>query len=107
MNIRSRLHLIVGKFGTFFAWIAALALGGALIAGLIFFKVRGCSAGDDAYNALDNAGYSDIQLRHPDVLRCSGTEDSFSNTFQATNPAGKKVEGVVCCGWLKGCTIRF
>lgn len=31
----------------------------------------------------------------------------FQTGFVAKNPAGKRVEGVVCCGVLKACTVRF
>lgn len=32
---------------------------------------------------------------------------AFTTGFVATNPQGMRVEGVVCCGWLKSCTVRF
>lgn len=34
-------------------------------------------------------------------------DDGFTNSFVATNANNKIVSGTVCCGLVKGCTIRF
>lgn len=65
-----------------------------------------------AYRAIINNGFTDIQLGGTvDVFfsEC-GQDDSFlsSRYFTAVNPAGRRVSGAVCCGFVsKACTIRF
>jgi len=55
---------------------------------------------------LDDAGYSDIEITGWEFWGC-GEDDDYSTGFIATNPKGKRIEGIVCCGWGgKGCTIR-
>jgi hypothetical protein len=55
---------------------------------------------------LEKAGYSEIQTTGYAAFEC-GKDDDFHTGFRAKNPAGTLVEGTVCCGFLKGCTIRF
>ena len=65
-----------------------------------------------ALDALLSAGYQEPRLLghvSPILGPCS-KEDSWlvSYDFEATNPAGKRVFGHVCCGLVfRGCTIRF
>jgi hypothetical protein len=61
---------------------------------------------DGSRRTLDAAGYSNIELTGYKWYGC-GQDDSYHTAFSATNPAGKRVSGVVCCGMMKGCTIRF
>lgn len=66
-----------------------------------------CSDPTSSKRALENAGYSNVKITGWSPLSC-GRDDSFSTGFIATNPKGKRVKGVVCCGLLfKQCTIRF
>lgn len=67
----------------------------------------GCTDESSTRRTLENAGYSNIQTTGYSPFEC-GDDDTFHTGFTATNPAGKRVSGTVCCGWLtKGCTIRF
>ena len=68
--------------------------------------VIGCTAPDRTNETLEKAGYTNIQVEGYDFFSC-GEDDHFSTKFTADNPAGQKVSGTVCCGFLKGCTIRF
>lgn len=63
---------------------------------------------DRATNTLQASGFKDISLRQPSWFAC-GKDDSIfmSNDFTATNPVGAQVSGTVCCGFFKGCTVRF
>lgn len=63
---------------------------------------------DDAgtFHALDNQGFTDIQITGYEWLGC-GKDDLSSTGFRAKNPAGKPVSGVVCCGVTKNCTVRW
>lgn len=62
-----------------------------------------------ATDVITGAGYTDIQLGDAAAYRC-GSDDEWSRTFTATNPSGRSVSGVVCCGFEgcgKSCTIRY
>jgi len=66
-----------------------------------------CSVSDKQLEeTLSNAGYTDVVNKGYQFLAC-GRDDSFSSGFTARNALGKPVSGVVCCGLLKGCTVRF
>lgn len=61
-----------------------------------------------ALETLQAAGYHDALLGGADALACS--ENESSRHFTATNAAGDRIEGTVCCGLTgagKGCTLRF
>jgi len=64
-----------------------------------------------AVKALENQGFSNITIIEKDWLFVGfkGCDASDSARFPviATNPLGKRVEVMVCSGWLfKGATIR-
>ena len=58
-------------------------------------------------SAVRSLGLKDPYSTGPVIIGCS--DDSFLNSegFRAIGPDGRAVEGSVCCGWLKGCTVRF
>lgn len=62
-----------------------------------------------AYLTLEENGYTEIELTGMPLFTCDSKSDSLLNSsgFEAKNHLGKQVSGSVCCGWLKGCTIRF
>jgi hypothetical protein len=66
----------------------------------------GCTDDSSTRKTLQNAGYTDIQTTGYSMFSCSDS-DTFSTGFTAKNPKGVRVSGVVCCGLLKSCTIRF
>lgn len=65
-----------------------------------------CTAEADTVRTLKASGYSNISTTGFEMFAC-GEHDNFSTGFTATNPAGQRVSGVVCCGLLKSCTVRF
>jgi len=69
--------------------------------------ITACSSHNDAVDALSKAGYTNITTNGYAFFTCS--EDDFYHTkFNAVNPMGTRVDGVVCSGFLfKGATIRF
>lgn len=79
---------------------AAVAL--VVTAGL---TASGCTDPEVARNALDDAGYSDIQIGGYTAYGCS-EDDAYHTEFTAKNIRGKSVSGVVCSGVMKGATIR-
>jgi hypothetical protein len=93
-------------------FVGTLALVAAmLVIGAIYFAIKGNAipAGDQrAISAIEANGFSHVLLGGAAVLACA--EGESSRRFEATNPAGARVEGAVCCGITgagKGCTLRF
>lgn len=78
----------------------------ALIALLAIVGMGACTNADKSRTTLEKSGYTDITIGGHSYFSC-GSDDAYSTKFTAKNPAGSKVEGTVCCGWLKSCTIRF
>lgn len=55
---------------------------------------------------LEKGGFTDIAITGIGPLDCS--EDDYIRTrFEATNPQSIRVQGTVCCGIFKRCTIRY
>jgi len=66
-----------------------------------------CTNDEATISTLHKHGFSDVQTTGYEFWEC-GEDDTFHTGFVATNPAGQRVRGTVCCGWLdKGCTVRF
>ena len=95
-------------------WVLAGTI--AVVVAVIVFTVvelaiegNAVPAGDQrAIGAVEAQGFRDVILGGPGVLACASGESS--RHFSATNPAGKHVEGTVCCGLTgaaKGCTLRW
>jgi len=73
---------------------------------LATWALLGCSSEADAKRALESSGYSHIELTGTRWFGCG--ENETADGFQATNPRGQQVTGIVCCGLaFKGCTVRF
>lgn len=73
---------------------------------LAFALLCGCAADpEQARRALAAAGLTDVRLGNYPFFVC-GDEDSFNSAFTARARDGRPVSGAVCCGWLKGCTVR-
>jgi len=68
---------------------------------------------DTAREALEDEGFHNVQVTGVAFFGCS-EGDTFGSNWTASrtivNPDGstsiREVEGVICCGWLKDCTIR-
>lgn len=70
--------------------------------------VAGCFTSDDeTMRTVEAQGFTEVRLGGAAPFRCDGKSDKVGQHFSAVNPAGRRVEGVVCCGVLKGCTVRF
>jgi len=65
-----------------------------------------CTDERGSLRALRSAGYTDITLTGFEPFGC-GEDDLTSTGFRAKSPRGEPVSGVVCCGMLKSCTVRF
>lgn len=76
------------------------------IAVLLALVLVGCTDEGESRKALENQGFTDIEFHGYAPFTCSES-DSYSTKFRAKNTKGQQVEGVVCCGVLKGCTVRW
>lgn len=76
-----------------------------LMLGLVL-SLASCANESETIRTLHAAGFTHVQDMHWDAWQC-GKEDIWSTSFQAKNPSGKWVRGVVCCGLFKACTVRF
>lgn len=69
-----------------------------------------CSCTDETSSrrALENEGYENIHFTGYSPFSCSD-DDTYKTGFTATKPKQPNaiVSGTVCCGILKGCTIRY
>ena len=79
-------------------------LGGVIITCALLLSA--CTAPGRSEEALQKAGFTEIQTTGYSAFACSDSDD-YHTGFRAKNPQGVVVTGTVCCGWLKSCTIRF
>lgn len=68
--------------------------------------VMACTNPKDAVNALNEAGFTNVQVGGYDWFACSDY-DLYSTNFNAIDPEGSPVSGTVCSGFLKGTAIKF
>lgn len=61
----------------------------------------------DSKEALVKSGFSNVEIGEDHAFFECGSGDMSSMSFTADNPRGDRVNGTVCCGWFKGCTVRF
>ncbi len=95
--------------------VIAVAVVGALL--VVFFMAICTGMTNDglhdtsrATRALETYGFSDVQIVSSDnlaIFQGCGQHDAFVYEARATNPAGKRIDVLVCCGLLvKACTVR-
>jgi hypothetical protein len=73
---------------------------------IVLVIATACTDESGATRALQSSGFSDITITGYEVFGC-GKDDLSATGFRAKSPVGRPVSGVVCCGLLKGCTVRF
>lgn len=73
---------------------------------LAALALAGCTTDNRTRETLIDSGFTHIEVGGYDFLSC-GKDDFYSTHFKARNPAGREVEGTVCCGFFKSCTVRF
>lgn len=62
---------------------------------------------DDRITRLEVEGFTDISVNQGVLFSC-GEDDSVLNSYSfKAKKNGHDVEGVVCCGWFKACTVRY
>lgn len=73
---------------------------------VVLTTTGGCSPSPQrARHALEAMGMVDVQLGGYPFFSC-GSDDVFNVAFRARNTRGARVEGAVCCGLWKNCTVR-
>jgi hypothetical protein len=77
---------------------------GRWVLGLLFLAA--CTDEPASRKALESQGFTDIRFTGYEAFACS-EDDGFHTGFTAKNPQGRQVSGVVCCGLLKSCTVRW
>jgi hypothetical protein len=78
-----------------------------LILGILcLLSLFGCTNESRAQKILDQEGYTEVSFTGYKPFACS-EDDSTKTGFSATSQSGSIVTGVVCCGLMKGCTIRY
>lgn len=77
-----------------------------LVAVACTIGLAGCMAPERSRDTLEKSGFADIKVGGYDFFSC-GEHDWWSTHFRARNSRGVVVEGTVCCGFLKSCTVRF
>lgn len=65
-----------------------------------------CTNEEKSRKVLRMNGFYDIQITGYNPMKCSD-QDLTSTGFRAKRGEGQVVSGTVCCGALKGCTIRY
>lgn len=74
---------------------------------LMLCLLLGCTTGEDEVtSAVTRAGFTEVKPGRLTAFGCSD-DDKVGRLFTARNAQGVVVEGQVCCGVLKGCTIRY
>lgn len=61
---------------------------------------------EDAEQAVLSSGNTNVSIGSRSFFAC-GKDDSVGWYFTATNAQDKSISGTVCCGFWKGCTVRF
>lgn len=51
-------------------------------------------------------GLHDVKVGDYAMMDC-GRGDEFRSHFTAKNAEGRPVQGTICCGWMKDCTVRY
>lgn len=72
----------------------------------VIMSLSACTDESASRRTLIDSGYTNIKIGGFDFMSCS-KDDTFSTHFTARNPGSHDVEGTVCCGLLKKCTVRF
>jgi hypothetical protein len=91
-----------------------IVVGVVAITALGITQVAGCTTNDsEAIKALDDNGFSDISITDRGAIFAGwegcGKDDQNYYHASAKNPAGKRVNVLVCCGGgfsFKGCVVR-
>jgi hypothetical protein len=77
-----------------------------VLAVVFFFVGVGATTPEETTGVLQKSGFTDIHPGDAQYFGCS-EGDKPGRSFVATNPQGQRVEGIVCCGVWKACTVRF
>lgn len=71
----------------------------------VIISLVSCTDSGESQRVLTDEGYEQIEITGYSPFKC-GKDDMSSTGFRAKNAKGNVVTGTVCCGFLKGCTVR-
>lgn len=74
---------------------------------LLTLALTSCVTSDQATEVLQKSGFTNITINGTNIFSCGKDDNMNGANFTATNSRGMVVNGVVCCGLMKGCTVRF
>lgn len=78
-----------------------------LVISLVVEGSGGCDVPPDRVNSTLRAyGFTDAVITGHAWLEC-GDDYTLSSNFTAKNANGEPVSGVICCGYMKSCTLKF
>ena len=70
-------------------------------------KAGGCNVSQSDLNRTATPyGFTEAKVHDYAWFSC-GEDYSFSSNFTAKNGKGEPVSGIICCGILKSCTLKF
>lgn len=74
---------------------------------LLLFTLGNYGTSPEQVNTtLNKQGFEKVVPGELSLFGC-GEDDMPGRRFVAVNPRGVEVEGIVCCGLFKNCTVRF
>jgi hypothetical protein len=77
-------------------------------AAIALVLLSACTSPADMHSAVESMGFTDVVMLDDYPWFACGDDDWMNGPFRATNAAGKRVKGVICCGMAtKVCTVRF
>lgn len=80
-------------------------LTASLLALALAVLCSACTDDERTERAPRAAGFTQIEMTGYS-FHC-GEHDEFATGFRAKNASGEFVDGSVCCGIFKGCTVRW
>jgi hypothetical protein len=72
----------------------------------VVITLASCTDNERTIETLTKSGFTNVTVGGYAAFGCSD-DDHFATEFTATNQTGHRVSGVVCCGLMKSCTVRF
>lgn len=73
---------------------------------LSVLALAACTDADGARRTVESHGFTNVKITGYRFFGCSDN-DGWRTGFEATNPNGRRVTGVVCSALFKGNTLRL
>ena len=87
-------------------WYSTMAYILVLAPWVVLPACGACSVSEPRFDkVMESEGLTEARPAGYDWFEC-GTGDVWVSSFTAKRD-DKRVEGTACCGWIKGCTVRW